>query len=286
MMLISASTNAVQAGGLLASLGEPSQIATLLPGDQLVLSDHSTKIDFAGQTIALDGFTGIIGYASDFAYVVCISGSAQTHDKVAKRGRILILPPYGGQPSVARFDAGRLLASWSESERSEFAPVLAELQVIAKGQSRGIFLGSLSRTGFNVAASGSASEELARRSIVGGAATQGIRFDALDDQTDYEKAVVTQFAQALASGDVGSVAQLMDPLPFGLSDLRGEPGDARMLAAEHLAYERNWAELLGQAEPEFDAEQGVWTIAGRRSVIITLRGTQDIPFVKSIRVGG
>jgi hypothetical protein len=35
-------------------------------------------------------------------------------------------------PSVARFDVARLLASWDESDKAEFASAHAELQVIAK----------------------------------------------------------------------------------------------------------------------------------------------------------
>lgn len=278
--------NALQANGLKSYNGAPSEMAAMLPGDQYVLTSQSNVIDFAGRKIALEDFTGIIGYASDVAYVVTISGSAAFDQNVAQRGRILILPPFGVQPSLARFDAARLIARWDESDKAEFASAHAELQAIAKSQSRGVFLGRLGRTSFNVAASGEASQELARRSIVGGAVSQSIRFSDIADKTGNEKAVVSRFIAALASGDVDTVAQLMDPLPFGLSDMRGEPGDARSIAAQHLAFERNWADLLGQAAPEYSAEQGVWTIPGRTPVIVTLRNTQDIPFIKSIRIGG
>jgi hypothetical protein len=61
--------NALQASGLKSSAGAPSEIASMLPGDQQLLNDQSSVIDFAGRKIALEAFTGIIGYASDVAYL-------------------------------------------------------------------------------------------------------------------------------------------------------------------------------------------------------------------------
>ena len=275
----------VVAEGLKHSDGSDSEISVMLPGDQKMLTGQNATIRFAGRSVILTGFTGLLGYASDVAYVVTIDGRASTGDEAATRGRMIILPPLGERASVTRFDAGRLINAFGESEKAEFANGYTALQAIAKSQARGVFFGSLGRTSFNVATSGVGKQELARRSIVGGSAIQDIRFSQSVDKSDYERAVVTRFLSALVSSDVATAAQLMDPLPFGLSDMRGEPGDARSVAAQHLIYGRNWATTLGAATPVYDAERKIWTAAGQVPVSITLRTTQDIPFIKSIRIG-
>jgi hypothetical protein len=275
----------VAAEGVKHSDGSVAELRAMLPGEQRVLTNHSATMMFAGRSITFSGFTGLLGYASDVAYVAVTDGSASLANQVATPGRMIILPPFGEQVSVVRFDARRLMGAMEQPADSALAPFHASLQPIARSQSRGIFLGSLGRTNFNVATSGQASQELARRSIVGGTAVQDIRYGDNGDRTGLEKAVVTRFLSALVSGDIATTAQLMDPLPFGLTDMRGVPGDARNVAALHLIFGRNWQAALGTATPEFDSARSVWVIAGQVPVTITLRSTQDIPFIKSIRIG-
>lgn len=274
------------ADGLRRSTGSPAELGAMQPGNQLMLTGQSGSIDFAGRTISLTDFSGLLGYASEVAYIVAIAGNATEGKEKAKEGQMLLLPTLGGKTSVARYDASRLIDSWTATEKTEFADTFGQLQAIARRQSGGIFMGRLGRTDFNVAVSGSASEELARRSIVGGGALQSIRFSEHANQLSLEKAIVSRFTGALLSGDIATVAQLMDPLPFGLSDMRGEPDDARTLAATQLVYERNWAAVIRPGEPVFDDKAGLWTIAGPSPVLITLRSAQDISFIKSIRIGG
>ena len=153
----------VAAEGLKLSDGSESEIRAMLPGDQKMLTAHNATINFAGRSIILTGFTGLLGYASDVAYIVTIDGGASADGKAATRGRMIVLPPFGEKASVARFDARRLIDSLQESEKSAFAGAYAGLQSIAKSQSRGVFLGRLGRTSFNLAASGAAKRSEERR---------------------------------------------------------------------------------------------------------------------------
>jgi hypothetical protein len=276
----------VMAMGLKQSVGMQDEIAAMAAGDQLVLSAYDGSVNFAGHSVQMEGFTGILGFSSDVAYVVTIKGTAETAKKKASAGRMILLAPFGEKPDVERFDAQQLGDSWTQSEKIEFAGAYAALEAIAKRQARGIFLGSLGRTRFNVAASGLASNELARRSVVSGKTAQEVRFGVVKSDRDVGSRVVSRFLKGLAEGDAESVAQLMDPLPFGLSDMRGEPGQARLIAAQRLIYAHNWTNILNDAVPQMNADTGVWTLTGTSAVEITLRNSVDIPFVKSIRIGG
>lgn len=77
-------------------------------GDPLLLEHRSGGYPFAGQFLELEDFTGVFGYASDAAYVVTFSGSAQIEKKRAKPGHMLLIPPSNGEVEVVTFDAKRL----------------------------------------------------------------------------------------------------------------------------------------------------------------------------------
>src|SRR5690606_30165940 len=154
------------AQGLRYANGSADQFDTLASGDQLVLEDRSEMIQFAGHEINLSGFSGIIGYASDIAYELVISGSASIGDKSAEPGSLTKVRPYGGDSSIERFDAVRLRDFWDENNKISMPQVYASLDKLDNGQAKAIFLGRFGRTNFNVAASGRASQELAKRTVV------------------------------------------------------------------------------------------------------------------------
>lgn len=280
-------SSVVSAQGLRVSNGSPEQIEALSSGQQLVLTDHSGAIQFAGRQIELSNFSGIVGYASDIAYVVAISGSAEADGNKAVRGRMLMIPPFGGELGVERFDAARLRDAWNEDIKVSAPLAYASLEDLAGGQATGVFLGRLGRTNFNVAASGLAKTELAKRTIVGGNAITDIRFDSSANSATFEKRIVSKFADALARSDAKTVAQFIDPLPFGNNDLRGGAGEARLLMAQNLIAERNWKSNVSGRQPVRDQQNSsLWVIQGPVSrTLITLRRTTDFAFVSNVKTG-
>lgn len=273
--------------GLRVSDSSVTQFDRLGSGEQLVLTDRGGAIRFAGRTVNLSGFSGIIGYASEIAYVVAITGTAETGGKSAEPGWMIMIPPFGGEAAVERFDAARLRDAWEGDIKSAAPKTYAALGDVVKSQSRGLFLGRLGRTNFNVAASGQASQELAKRTIVGGAAVTSIRFGTKANSTGIEQRIIHDFMDALVRGDARSVAEMMDPLPFGNSDLRGGGGEARLLMARSLVGERNWKTVIGRAQPVRDQNvDGLWIIRGPGpDTYIKLRRTTDFAFVSTIQTG-
>ncbi len=256
-------------------------------GEQLALSRESGTISFAGHEVKLSSFAGIIGFASDVAYIVTLEGSAAAGPDVAERGEMLLFPPMGMRPLVERFDAARLRDGWGADERAAMPGIYASLDQLADKQEKWIFFGRLGATNFNVAASGEAKGELARRTIVGDDALRDLRFADFPDRQTFEAAVVQSFVDALAGGDVKSVAALMDPEPYGNTDLRGGGGDARLMMAEALLAERDWSRVLsGAADPAYE-RGSTWAVnSGNNTAFITLRPLGDLSYVESVYVGG
>ncbi|GGD14365.1 hypothetical protein [Aquisalinus flavus] len=250
-------------------------------GDQAVIENASGAVPFAGYEVTLDNVSGAMGFSSAAGYVVVASGSAAAAGETARAGEILILMPRGEGTSAQLYDAGRYAGSWDAAAAEAHPSVYRQLNAVAGRQKWKLFLGRLAPTSFNIAAPGSADAEMARRSIVGEDAVRQIRFSAQQDSSGSARAVVEAFAGALSSGDIGTVAALMDPAPFGAQDLRHGGNGARYLLAERIIGQRDWSDLLpAQAELVDDT---LWTVpTGNGSAYINLRRTTDISFVQSI----
>ncbi len=253
--------------------------------NQQIHSNVDGEIAFAGHSVELEGFEGVTGYATDAAYVATFAGLARIGEHIAKPGRIILIPPYGQEPLVERFDAQRLAASMAENPAAD-PDMLARLEAIADRQRTGIFLGRLGKTNFNVATSGNKSREVARRSIIGGAAARTLRFAATENQEEFDRKVIEMFLNALAAGDAATVAELMDPVPFG-GITSGEADKARRKMAAMVLAQRNWAAFLGDGFETSASSDEQWvTITSQGLAYISLRNAQGFTFVKSIRVEG
>lgn len=266
------------AQGLRVSDGSPVELATLSSGEQLVLTNYMGEIEFGGRRMDLSGFSGVVGYASEAAYIVTISGAAESAGQRAEAGRMILIPPFGGALSVVRFDASRLHDAWDHEIRTSAPSVFAKLQKLAKRQSTGMFLGRLGRTNFNIAASGDAPNELARRSLVGGEAVQKIRFGESNDPIVIEQTIIAGFRDAMLAGDTKAAAEFLDPRPFGGSDLRGGAIAARELAAGMLLNERDWGAILNGELRRGDTG---WEVG---DAVITVIVTGDFAYVSGIRL--
>ncbi len=221
-----------------------ADINALETGEKLLLRDQSGPLAFAGHAIELTNFEGIAGYASEVAYIVTISGSASVDGLTASPGKMLLLSPYGAQPVVERYDALRFAEAWDETTQQTAPDSYQRLLALADGQDDGIFWGRLGRTNFNVAASGLASQELARRTMVGGPAIRDLRFASDGDATDLESNAIARFVAAMRGGNSAEVAEFLDPRPFGGPDLRGGAITAREIYAADLVSEQDWARLM------------------------------------------
>lgn len=265
--------------------GQPRELTDLATGEQVILDRRSGPLRFAGREILLEDFIGVAGYASEVAYLLVLSGSAKLAEARARPGRMLLLPPYGGKPMVERFDAGRLRQSWSPAAVAAAPEAKEALDDIAKDQAFGLFAGRYQRTRFNVAASGAAGSEMERRAVVGGAAVREIRFSRDGDPATAEYRVIVSFARALAEGDSASLAELLDPIPFGGRNMGPAGADARLLFARALVAQRDWRRQLNSVAATRGTKPNQWLLAGPNGLtIVTLRPTTDFAFVGAVDV--
>lgn len=266
--------------GILLADARSAEHASLDTGQQLLLENRSGAFTFAGQRLDLDGFTGVVGYSNELAYVTVIEGSASAGEVRAERGWMLMLPPYGGEPMRERFDAIRFSQQWSEVARGAAPKAYASLEALGRRQGLGVFFGRYGQTGFNVAASGSADRERARRALLGAEAVRDVRFSGENDPHAIEQRVVTTFLAALIEGDAEAVAALMDPTPFGGRALAGGAQEARVATARTMIASRDWRALIGSAEPTLS--DGQWRAGAVR---VRLRSVDDFTFVGLVQGG-
>ena len=284
-------TALISCGSLVWSFGAIAQVDTLQTGGQAIVSDMTGPQEFAGYQFELSNFSGVFGMSSDTAFVVTAAGRAVLGELKAKPGEVLILTPYGGEPVKEFFDAERLLAAWTPvqagtEQAASDAIVLVSLEAVKKKQKRAKFFGLYQPTNFNVAAPGSKSVELARRSVVGSEAIQNIRFSNITDPGAVERKVLSTFRDALIKGDAETVASLMDPTPYGGSDLRGGAGGARLLRAQQLIKSKNWGRLLSSGEISQTEDEALWSVSnGINRVDIRLRPIGDFTYISNIQQG-
>lgn len=280
LMMTLAAVPARAEPGLLLVDGTPADSASLATGQQLLLTARSGAMPFAGRQVQLDGFTGIVGYANDLAYVVVLEGSAAVAATAAGAGRMLLIRPYGAPVSVEQFDAIRFAGQWSAQARAAAPAAYASLERIKASQRFGVWFGRLGQTRFNVAASGSARHEQQSRALMGDAAVRDIRFSGVSDALEVERLVVTRFLDALKARDAEAAAALMDPIPFGGRSLTGGADAARVVAARALIDSHDWTQVAGTSAPEL--RDGAWR-AGEAAV--QLRSIDDFVFVSRVSGG-
>ena len=257
-----------------------AQLASLPTGDQLVIENADGAVSFGGRTIMLGGFSGVAGYGSEIAYLIVIDGQAALGDMVVEKGRMVLIPPFGQEPGVQRFDARRLHDALSAQETVAQRTTVAMLDKLASAQDRGVFLGRLGRTSFNVATMGSAQAEMARRERVGSTTIRNARFVNDGAVTSLEERIVTGFLEALAARDSAAVAEMLDPLPYGFGSMVHGGDEARLAMASSLIAQRDWS-AFAQASPQ-QVEETLWR-AG--AAVIGLRRTTEFAFIESIEVG-
>lgn len=282
-LAVSASLGAPRAiadPGILLASGKAADSSTLATGDQLLLTNRTADLPFAGKAVTLSGFTGLVGYANEIAYVVVLNGSAAIGEAKASAGQMLLLRPYGAPASVEQFDAIRLAGKWSEPAKTAAPEAYQSLANIKASQELSVWFGRLGQTSFNVAASGSARSEQESRAMMGNEAVRKIRFSGASDPLAVEQLVVATFVDALKSGDVKTVAALIDPTPFGGRALAGGASDARLMAASSLIASHDWPQTAGAGAPQLT--DGVWK-SGDAS--LRLRTIDDFVFVSSISRG-
>jgi len=258
------------------------QAAELTTGDQLLIENYTGTLTFAGRDVALDQFNGILGIATEVAYVTTFAGSAQIDGEEAKPGKILMIPPLGNEVAVQRFDARRLLDTWTDTLQTQAPESYEALDTVAKNQSHGIFFGRLGRTSFNVAASGSVKHELARRTVVGEAIVRELRFATYADREALNRAIIQAFLDSLRRGDVDAVAALMDPVPFGITDLRSGGAEARQMLARSLVEQRDWSQVIPETPSLEWVEGNEWLVGSKYAV--TIRPLGDFSYIRTIQL--
>lgn len=267
--------------GVRLSDGTALPLAQIATGEQLLLSDITAPVSFAGRQITLSGARVIAGYASEVAYLVVLEGEASIGKQGASAGRMLLIPPFGADVLVERFDAKRLGDQWPTSTTADgLDEARAALDKITRQQRLGLTLGRLQRTSFNVAASGAADQEAGRRALVGGETVRSIRFGGDANETEVAQRVVASTSDALASGDARALAELLDPIPFGTED-----AGARIALAQSMLSEHDWPRQLASAQIETAGDLSSWRLRGPGgSTLIQLRASSGFPYVATINV--
>lgn len=262
-----------------------TQIEGLETGEQLLVSNHSGTVRFAGEDVVLDDVSGMFGYSSGAAYLLIFDGDAAIGREQAKSGRMILIAPFGEGVVTERFDAERLRQSLLGEQVDGWD--MAPLDRLSGAQKTGIFFGRLAPTNFNIGTMNSAEDELVQRDQVGAPALRDIRFSKTAEAGDpqVEERIVSQFIQALASRDAEAAARFLDPLPYGLSNLGDGGNDARLLMAQGLVDRTDWTSLA-QASPTSDGVVPIWKFqTTNTSAWITLRRTTDFAFVQSVQLG-
>lgn len=276
--------------GLLAAVPTLAQTVTtpatvkLETGVQQAFGELSDTRVIGGHDVRFDGFSGVIGASVDTAYILVTEGRVSVDNLMARPGDVLILPAMMAPPTKEMFDAERYAAALPESVSAAVPEISGQLAKISKRQGRSIFFGRHERTRFNLAAPVSADVELARRSLMGNEIVASIRYSGVSGEA-VEEAVVAAFEEALKAGDVDAVAALLDPVPFGSTDLRNGAIGARKLLAAELIASRDWAGALSGRAFTDNGDGGWMLTSADTPTTLYLKSYGDFMFVSSVQQG-
>ena len=82
------------------------------------------------------------------------------------------------------------------------------------------------------------------------------------------------------------MASLMDPTPFGISDLRGGADGARLLMAQKLLASNEWPNILQGAEFSPVIGSNIWQFrSSTNTVNMALKPIGDFTFIQSVDWG-
>lgn len=251
----------------------------LRPGERFVQLPSGSGVEtlsIAGRTVELNGASALIGSSSDAVFIAVASGEARTGGLGAGPGEALMFQPYGQEPSVVDFDAERMAAMFGPRPPNVLQPFVSALMSVADDQSLGIFLGMYQRSLFDLQTPGGSRVEGGRASVMGAPEVARIRYSGASNPDQIEEMVVARAAAALSYRDANTLAQLLDPTPFGGDDLNGGGQEARLVVARQLI-----ADFSGVASGDVrrGAGEGVWR-AG--SVTMRTRPFSDFIFISSV----
>jgi hypothetical protein len=267
------------AGGSIRA-GSVTDLPTLKTGEQILLAPTSGQLSFAGQSVSLTSARLMAGYASEVAYLAVLEGEASIGRRKAEAGSMLIFQPYGAPTLVERFDGARLRQSFETAKVSVSPDVAVALDRVIRRQQMGVRLGRFRSTSFNVATSGDAQTEMARRDLVGGQAVRAIRFSNAEDAADIAQRTVTDFIEALMAGNASRIAEFLDPVPFGADGL-----NARIALAQAMIAERDWRTILAGATASAGTVADQWLVQGAQgAAVVALRPSNGFPFIGTIKV--
>jgi len=259
--------------------GTPTNLANVLPGDQLVAQGVSGTQSFAGQEVLLDQFTGVFGASADLAYVMVMDGTLVHAGESLGAGKILMIPPFGGSPAVERFDAERFMASLPQGSEVRFAGLSSALAQVIDNQSSAKWWGIVSPTNMSANAPSGLAVEQTKRELVTHPGLQGLRFSAIADEAELERRTVETFVAAAMRGEADLVAALLDPDQFfGTQLTAGGAGGARALAARQVV------QTLRPVSADLGAPDGnVWAVQTANGArYLATRRLGDFIFITSI----
>lgn len=270
------------AGDAPALATQPARAGTA----QKIIEEANGALNIFGRELAADDLIAVTGTSSETGYLLVIGGTASIGELRAAPGDILLLPPYQRPAERHRFDAERLAAGLTDTGLDRSDAFHTALDGLLHQQARSVFWGRYVPSALNVTALGSVETELAKRSVVDHPVIQDIRFSNATSAEEIETAVIAQVSQALANRDSATLAALLNPSSFGVTNMRTGADAARTLMADRIVQSANWPRLLSNAAFVRNEEDGEWQLEGSDGrVAVGLKPLGDFAYVSFIRSG-
>lgn len=213
---------------------EQRQLVIMTAGEQRELFGTSYR--------AVEPARAIVVLSSEMVTAAVLEGTLEQGGITAQAGEALVTPIESSRTRRYGFDARRLAASLPPQWAGEAE---APLTMLTERQRRRAFWGLIEPVGVNATAPVAPEAEAFRSAYLANATVLALRRKAGGDRQQLAALTVQRFTAALAAGDAGTIADLIDPLPF--TQASADPAvwlPARRSFAAGLAADRALADAL------------------------------------------
>lgn len=224
---------ALTATPLMAQMAQ-RQLVIMTAGEQRELFGTSYR--------AVEPARAVVVLSSEMVTAAVLEGTLEQGGITAQAGEALVTPIESNRTRRYGFDARRLAVSLPPQWAAEAGAPLARL---AERQRRRAFWGLIEPVGVNATAPVAPEAEAFRSSYLANDTVLALRREAGGDRRQLATLTVQRFTSALAAGDAGTIANLIDPLPFTRAS--EDPAvwlPARRRFATELAADRTLADAL------------------------------------------
>jgi hypothetical protein len=254
---------------VLSPCGASAQVKQF-EGRQLIELPDGQDATVFGTTYKASGPTVAIAVtSSELITIAVVIGALAQNKAVAREGEALVSRIDGGTPQRFGFDAARLAATLPP----DWTRVATEpLREIAARQKRARFWGRIEPVNLNASAPVPPQVEAVRQTYLGNDTIVALRRAAGGKPQVLAGLTVKRFAEALAAGKAGVVADLIDPKPF--TDTGAEAlawRAARLTFARRLTGDAALVQAMATPPVGEAADATSFDVAGAYRIHLTLR---------------